>query len=123
MPSESLPVVVMVWVALSFIFFEAHTAGNAWPVCGRGGGGIRVFGRALAYEGGLWKRWKAKLQNKDHSYKRLAKDSQSPELTTKIGTASAPAIASACSRAIFCCSANSQAVRLGRCRDLSFKRR
>ena len=47
-PSESLPVVVMVWVALSFIFFEAHTAGNAWPVCGRGGGGIRVFGRALA---------------------------------------------------------------------------
>lgn len=32
MPSESLPVVVMVVVALSFIFFEAHAAGSAWPV-------------------------------------------------------------------------------------------
>lgn len=40
-----------------FLFFEAHAAGRAWPVKGRGGGGIRVFGRALADEGGLGKRW------------------------------------------------------------------
>lgn len=32
MPSESLPVVVMVGFALSFMFFESHTTGNAWPV-------------------------------------------------------------------------------------------
>ena len=30
---------------------EAHAAGSAWPVEGRGGGGIRLFGRALAQGG------------------------------------------------------------------------
>jgi len=54
-PSESLPVVVMVGNCPFVDVFRNPHGGESLAGWDRGGGGIRVFGRALAYEGGLWK--------------------------------------------------------------------
>ena len=40
-------------IGIILYIIEAHAAGSAWSVEGRGGGGVRMFGRALAY--GCWR--------------------------------------------------------------------